>query len=494
MDDLFSRSSNIGAFASEPKLSAETVNSNRICRLVSMLEDMSLQSLNLKRNNLVEGDVQAIGTALLGNTWLQSLDMSYLTVSSSLHSFQGAAETLAQALEKNHSLLYLDISNNYLGDQAGARIFQALAMNRALQGLSMSSNQLGKHAACALADTLAVNDTVQDLDLSHNNFCNLAGEMIANALASNAGVQSLNLSYNSLGHHAARAMWQALKRNSTIQTLNLAINRMGEDIPQHQAATYFNHFDEHDNTFSINTDSASAVIYDAFCANGTLLGLNLSSNGLSEYAICAIAQGLVMNSCLTSLELSYNCVQETAAAMIGHALTCNNTLQNINLSYTYLGYSGVCALLFPGVSGIVCIQDIAIHTRHEHDHDRDRDRDQYDDIAAAAGEDVYMRQNTSDEIQINLMQTGTDINNHDSAAAAGHGYTRRILYPEGAILQACMCSNTSVRCLNLSFNNIGFDGACIVADGLLRVNHVLTSLDLSSNNLGVCELDSCVRA
>jgi hypothetical protein len=185
---------------------------------------------------------------------------------------------------------------------------------------------------------------------------------------------------------------------------------------------------------------------------------------------------------LTSLELSYNCVHETAAAMIGHALTCNNVLQKLNLSYTYLGYDGVCALLFPGVSGIVCIKDVLIHAY------RARDRD--DNVAAASSEEVYMHRNTTDNDDVHLMHTATYINH--SSMAAGHGFVRRMSYPEGAMLHACMYSNTSLRSLNLSFNNIGFEGACVVADGLLRVNNSLTSLDLSSNTLGECPLLLCV--
>jgi Ran GTPase-activating protein (RanGAP) involved in mRNA processing and transport len=480
----------------------------RATQLASMLQDMSLQSLSLRRRGLADHDAQAIGEALSSNSWLQSLDLSYMSVSPSAHGFQALVESLAEALEKNNSLLCLDLSNNYLGDRLGARLLHALARNRGLLAVSMSSNQLGNLAASALACTLEANSTVRELDLSHNNFGNASGELIAGALASNAGVRSLNLSYNNFGHYAACALWQALQRNTVLETLNIAINRIGEGVAgvygnfHHGHAMQYGGI-QHMHSMQTTNTSASRMMYEAFGTNSTLKCLNLSSNRMGEEDIYAVAQGLCINSTIESLELSYNCIPETVAAHLGHALTLNNTLQKLNLCYSYLGYRGLGALLFPScaynddsdaehdmdVDRLMELQGSLVLAGEGHaqnaGHSGDRDgynnehRDASHALAFRGHDHVVDRDSDSDsDLDRDMASMGTthhiDHNEHSQHDRLSRNIT----------LRPYMSYNTCLQHLNIAFNNIGREGAHLVAHGLLKVTCGLTSLDLSSNNLG----------
>jgi len=142
------------------------IDSDLLTRLRN--NDRTLVKLSLENRRLNEFDIKLLQEALVENTTLTSLNVSYNQIDAA-----GAA-----ALAQNTTLTSLDVSWNQIGD-AGAT---ALAQNTTLTSLDVGGNQIGAAGAAALAQ----NTTLTSLDVCNNEvivgetYVQLLQEVIAN--------------------------------------------------------------------------------------------------------------------------------------------------------------------------------------------------------------------------------------------------------------------------------------------------------------------------
>ena len=98
----------------------------------------------------------------------------------------------------------------YTGGEAIADMLQS---NRTLEWLNVSWNYICKDSAFALGDALRYNDALTHLDVAHNAFCDIPAQQLADALATNHTIAHLNLSYNSVTTAATMVLGNSLKTN-----------------------------------------------------------------------------------------------------------------------------------------------------------------------------------------------------------------------------------------------------------------------------------------
>lgn len=96
------------------------------------------------------------------------------------------AAKVAAALEKNCSLVKLDLSNNYINDQGGEALAMSLEHNSRLTRLDLSSNNLSTTTGFKLVkQTLPRNLTLLYLNIDHNSIPINISNDIADLLAKN---------------------------------------------------------------------------------------------------------------------------------------------------------------------------------------------------------------------------------------------------------------------------------------------------------------------
>lgn len=135
---------------------------------------------------------------------------------------------LGNELRLNHSLEYLSIGDNNLGD-AGALHFIKQISNPItnVKRVNLTKNQLSKETALAFQDLWEWKNNFIQLDLSWNNFFHVPTTCkMLNQLALSLSLRELNLSFNSLqGQHVASAIKNVLFI-PTLEALDLSNNKL----------------------------------------------------------------------------------------------------------------------------------------------------------------------------------------------------------------------------------------------------------------------------
>lgn len=147
---------------------------------------------------------------------------------------------MMEAIEKNKSLTHLEIANNLIGSAemlnvvnpdlvtGGEAIADMLQMNKTLQYLDVSWNTIRKESAEALGEALRYNKTLTTLKLAQNAFSDVASQQIGDSLAINESLTHLDLSFNAVTPSAAMVLANAFKTNAGLTQLNLDGNYLGK--------------------------------------------------------------------------------------------------------------------------------------------------------------------------------------------------------------------------------------------------------------------------
>jgi len=285
--------------------------------------------LNLTgRNKFGFEDCAALGKLLVSNNGCEQNYISDLIISRVGIGPRGGA-ILAESLEKNHTMVHLDLERNGLGTTGGSAIFKALAENNTLRKLNISLNDMkaatsagNDEATRAIGDTLAVNCTLVELLLVRCGLGPKGGKNVARGLSNNTALLRLDLAGNDIMADGGQAMGSSLETNSTLQDLNLRWNRIG-----------------------CGGDSGVESVANSLRINKVLLKLDMSVNELYSEGAIAFGAALAANHSLLDLNLERNEIGAAGAIAIAEALKCNMTLQRLVLSGNpMIGDKGMVAI------------------------------------------------------------------------------------------------------------------------------------------------------
>jgi hypothetical protein len=208
----------------------------------------------------------------------------------------GAVESLASALQVNHTLTSLDLSGCLIGDNGAAFLAGALGGHATLTSLILNSNMIGEVGAASLATALTRNNTLTSLALYSNSIGATGAASLARVLQQhNSTLSSLNLRGNAMiGAAGAAFLADALHHNTTLTSLSLAHNRIG--------------------------DAGAASLSATLRVNSTLTSLDLEVNNIRDTGATALAGALSVNRTLTSLSLANNRIEKVGVLAVARTL------------------------------------------------------------------------------------------------------------------------------------------------------------------------------
>ena len=135
--------------------------------------------LHLSQANFRNADCVALADSLHSNLSLTDLDLSRNSIghTDSLQAtHRGAVVAIAEVLESmNCHLQKLNLAWNLIRDNSAQRLSQAFLLNHSITFLDVSSNRLGEIGAYQLADALQWNKTLNHLNLANNGIASCAG-------------------------------------------------------------------------------------------------------------------------------------------------------------------------------------------------------------------------------------------------------------------------------------------------------------------------------
>jgi Ran GTPase-activating protein (RanGAP) involved in mRNA processing and transport len=178
-------------------------------------KNRSLRELDLSSNYMKDAGANQLALSLQENTTLTSLRLKMTHIQS---------DEVTASLLGNFSLTLLDLSNNKIGIKENAAAALALST---LQWLILQDTQIYDNDVIRIANALEVNQALTYLDLSTNKIGDEGVKALTALLEKNLILLTLLLAQNNVGDHGATLISICLSANTTLTALDLQENPIG---------------------------------------------------------------------------------------------------------------------------------------------------------------------------------------------------------------------------------------------------------------------------
>nr|XP_032511383.1 leucine-rich repeat-containing protein 74B-like [Danaus plexippus plexippus] len=222
---------------------------------------------------------------------------------------------MSMALNCNQYVRRLDLTSNFLSEDACYHLGQMLRENVALQELVFCECRLQVESLRKLVVNL-YSRSLELLDLSRNDFGDDGFKHLAYQLSRGAIMRKLNLSYNGLTSASASLFASAIEGNNCITHLDLSWNKMSvlkgvnELLKQLSCSKVLIELN-----MSWNAVKISRILRKLLTVP-TLRILDLSNNRISRQGVTAIVNNLQSAVSLHTLDLSYNPITSRDALLL----------------------------------------------------------------------------------------------------------------------------------------------------------------------------------
>ncbi|CAG4936859.1 unnamed protein product [Colias eurytheme] len=210
---------------------------------------------------------------------------------------------MCKALYYNNNVVRLDLTSNFLDNDACYHLGQLIAENTVLQELVLCGCRIQCSGVRRIVAKL-YGRSLDLLDLSRNQLGDKGFEYVAEQLFKGAVIKRLNLSFNELGMESALSFARAIEGNNTISHLDLSWNQL-------------------------STLKGPTELMEKLGENKFLVELNVSWNALK---IAKPLRKLLSAPSLRILDLSNNKLPRTAPKLLGVSLVKARRLDTLDVS------------------------------------------------------------------------------------------------------------------------------------------------------------------
>lgn len=282
----------------------------KVCKILKIIpsnhvtKSLKNSVLNVRHRSIGSKEVQSITEALIGNTFVKSLDLEGNDIG------HAGASQIFRLLLENCFITELSLSENNIGSKGAPIIANIFQHTRSLLNVNLKGNKLKDNDSSLLSEGIAANKSLKSLNLSHNEFRSHAGHKFGNAIATNVTLLQLDLSWNHLRMDGAIAFGKALAKNTSLEILNLRFNGFA--------------------------DNGAEAMGEALAHNDTLKSLDLSHNRISDKGAIALSKGLARNQTLQILNIGFNPISRDGGLSLLNAAKEAKELAELLMEEIYL--------------------------------------------------------------------------------------------------------------------------------------------------------------
>jgi len=238
----------------------------------SLKTSLTLKVLYLDNNSIPDSVFLKLAT-VFAEMHLEMLDLSF-------NCLQLSGKFISQALSNIHTLTYLNLNNCFMIKESTDDLTAAIMNNIALNSLYLRANQLTTSTVIPILQSLNCLYTLKKLNIGNKGVDGGSAEAIASAVMSNRNINVLTLSGCRLQKETFK-VFRALQVVSSVTTLHLGYMNMSDDVI---------------------TDLVLAINNNTF-----LKELNLCANLLSN-SLVKITQACKQRKYFTVLNIQWNSV------------------------------------------------------------------------------------------------------------------------------------------------------------------------------------------
>lgn len=368
--------------------------------------------------------------------------------------------------------------------------------SNSIKEVHLSRKSMGDMFARAIVQLLQKNTSVVSMDLSWNGLTAETAKSFSVSLAKNSTLRSLNLSSNSIDVDGAKALAEGLKQNRGLTTLKMSWNQLLDDGARYLALALTPYSatpaGSSSNTSGTSSESSigarRATVSTATSSSSSSHNTMYASSSLGSFQTSSGPSNVpyFSNASLTSLELACNSIRDDGAKALFAAVRTNPTLLDLNLEWNEISDDSLRHSLTPLIQSN-CVRSILLVSNDQLGSDTAKS------IASS------MHGNTSLQA-LSLSGKFGDSGCKSIASALTRHHLAELRLNKCKMgdtgvqyLCTALMTNKYLQSLNLSSNKIGNDGAKAI-QLLLEVNITLTALDLSANRIGDAGINSLAAA
>ena len=158
-----------------------------------------------------------------------------------------AVKRIAEALEKNKSVTFVDLSEAHACSKGAKAIAKMLLVNKSIDAICLGSNEIKNDDVKEIAKALKVNTSLTYIDLNFNCIGDYGASELAEALKVNKKITCVDLRYNDITDEGAEEIAEMLKVNKSLWSLDLENNKIGRNgircilsaLEENYTITYF---------------------------------------------------------------------------------------------------------------------------------------------------------------------------------------------------------------------------------------------------------------
>lgn len=195
-------------------------------KILSNPDNISPHVLDLTAFTLTVGTCCA-----LGKVFSHDVGFSELLLTDCMLNEEGVKQILS-GLHTNTSLESLDLRGNNLSQTSAKSLGLLLRENHTLKALSLEWNNLGvwEDSFRLLCEGLAVNTGLETLDLRNNQLNYVAAQHLASAVHSNKSLRCLDVRWNNIGLIGGKALQNALQHSQYLIKCEVTGNNLPSDL------------------------------------------------------------------------------------------------------------------------------------------------------------------------------------------------------------------------------------------------------------------------
>ncbi|CAM4584282.1 unnamed protein product [Leuciscus chuanchicus] len=326
------------------KLSKCDLTEESCSALASVLSsDSNLKDLDLSNNNLQDSGVKLLSDGLKENCKLERLRLSDCSIT------EGGYKALASALRSNPShLAELDLRGNYPG-QSGVKELDDLLQNDSfkLKHIRFLKSAAAQEVCECLTKVLGKSPLLlTELDLSEDKLGDLDGEKLSALLMdSHSKVEKIKLNNCELTEKSCSVLATVLSSKTILKELSLNNSRLLDSGVKEICEGLKNPVCELKilelSKCDLTEESCSALA-SVLSSDSNLKDLELSNNNLQDSGVKLLSDGLKENCKLERLRLSDCSIREGGYKALASALRSNPShLTELDLRGNDPGQSGV---------------------------------------------------------------------------------------------------------------------------------------------------------
>jgi hypothetical protein len=192
-----------------------------LSKILRDIRDNRILELGLRYQDITLQQVTRIAKELMANTSLISIDLE-----GNQKIGCDGAELIADVLKKNRAIIYLNLSECRISDRGVLALAKALEVNRSLIFLNLRFNAIMNEGAKAIAGVLRINHALTYLYLAANGIRYEGAKAISEALKINRGLISIDIFTIMIQEGVASLFAKALVNNKSLLNFNKSFEYM----------------------------------------------------------------------------------------------------------------------------------------------------------------------------------------------------------------------------------------------------------------------------